>query len=195
MPSSLAATAVSLVASPAAEVDADILFLPVREGEGPAVLLDGIDDASAHAIERAIASKEFQGKPYELFVLPTVGGWKAARVALIGAGRAEDVGLERVRRVASAAALEARKRRFARVAVLNTLLDSPSDSAQAIAEGLVLASYSGDVYKSGDRSGPPAEQTIIVDARASGASLDQAVERGRILAESCNIARDLCNEP
>jgi leucyl aminopeptidase len=117
-------------------------------------------------------------------------------VALIGCGRFEDAGMERLRRVASAAALAARQRRFPRVAFLNRGLENAVDSAQAITEGLVLASYSGDRYKSGERSGPPADQTVVVDRRAADApSLERAVERGRILAESCNIARDLCNEP
>ena len=104
--------------------------------------------------------------------------------------------MERIRRVASAAALAARQRRLLRTAFLNRGLDEPNDSAQAIAEGLVLASYSGDIYKSGERSGPPAEQARDRrPAAPDAAGLERAVERGRILAESCNIARDLCNEP
>ena len=136
-----------------------MLFVPVFEGENPVVLLEGLGDASVQAVSRAIAAREFQAKPYELFILPAVTGWKAARVALIGCGRADDGVMERLRRVASAAALAARQRRLPRVAFLNRGLDNESDSAQAIAEGLVLASFSGDRYKSGERGGPPAEQT------------------------------------
>jgi leucyl aminopeptidase len=65
---------------------------------------------------------------------------------------------------------------------------------QAITEGLVLANFSGDKYKSGERNGPPVEEAVVA-APGGDASLEAAVERGRILAESCNIARDLCNEP
>ena len=196
MASSLVGPVVSVVLSTSADVDTDVLFVPVFEGENPVALLDGLGEASVQAVGRAIAAREFQAKPYELFILPVVTGWRAARVALIGCGRADDAVMERLRRVASAAALAARQRRLGRVAFLNRGLDNESDSAQVIAEGLVLASYSGDLYKSGERGGPPADQTVIVGRRgADRGALERAVDRGRILAESCNIARDLCNEP
>jgi leucyl aminopeptidase len=196
MSSSVTSPAVSLIASSLPQVDTDILFLPVFEGEDPAPLLDGLGEATLAAVSRAVGAKEYQGKPYELFMLPVITGWRAARVALIGLGRVEDVSLERLRRVASAAALAARQRRLVRTAMLNRGLDNPRDSVQAVVEGLVLASYSGDRYKSGERSGPPAEHAMVVHTGGNDtAALEQAVERGRVLAESCNIARDLCNEP
>jgi len=196
MPSSLATQSVSVVTAEASAVETDILFLPVFEGEEPGTLLEGLGEPTSQAVTRAVRAKEFQAKPFELFMLPVVSGWKAARVALIGCGRSADVGMERLRRVAGAAAMAARQRRLPRVAILNRGLDQSADAAQAIAEGLVLASYSGDIYKTGERGGPPAEQTVVVNARQSdAAAVERAVERGRILGESCNIARDLCNEP
>ncbi len=68
---------------------------------------------------------------------------------------------------------------------------------QAIAEGLTLASFSADQYKSQERSGPAAEQMIVVADPGSGpvAVLERAVERGRVLGECSNLARELCNEP
>jgi leucyl aminopeptidase len=192
----LAGPLVNLIASRSADVDTDVLFLPVFEGEDPAPLLDGLDEGIVQAVTRAVQGKEFQAKPYELFILPVVSGWRAARVALIGTGRPQDAGMERLRRVASAAGIAARQRRLARVAFLNHGLENSADSAQAIAEGLVLANYSGDLYKSGERGGPPLERTDIVQPQASdAAALERAIERGRVLAESSNIARDLCNEP
>src|SRR4051812_45163251 len=196
MSSSVAGPVVNLSTSRSADVDTDVLFLPVFEGEEPSALLEGLNEATVQAVERAVSGKEFQAKPYELFLLPAVSGWRAARVALIGCGRTDEASMERLRRVASAAALAARQRRLGHVAVLNRGLENAADSAQAITEGLVLANYSGDRYKSGERGGPPAERAVVVDRGAGdGASLEQAVERGRVLAESCNIARDLCNEP
>jgi leucyl aminopeptidase len=198
MPSSAVTPVPSLTTSPAAAVDTDVLFVPVYEGEDAARLVDGLPESVATALTRAVESKEFQGKPYEIFTVPLgAATWKPARVAAIGCGRPEDASLERLRRVASAAALASRQRRFTRIAVINRGVDKATDSAQAITEGLVLANYSGDRYKSGDRSGPPAEQVQIVEPRGGQEvpALERAVERGRILAESCNLARDLCNEP
>jgi leucyl aminopeptidase len=132
---------------------------------------------------------------YELFVTPVTGGWRAARVALAGAGKAEDYSVERVRRVATTAALGARQRRIARVAFLHRGRIEPVDGVRAAAEGLVLATFTGDVYKSGERGGPPPSQLAIVAGTGDPAALRAAAETGRILGECCNLSRELCNEP
>jgi leucyl aminopeptidase len=64
---------------------------------------------------------------------------------------------------------------------------------QAIAEGLVLAAFSGDVYKSGERSRRRSSRRWSFGTATMRAQA--AVERGRVLGESCNLARELCNEP
>ena len=66
----------------------------------------------------------FEGKPYELFLTPILKGWRATRVALIGAGPALDVNLERLRRLATAGALAARQRHVARIAFVHRPLVS-----------------------------------------------------------------------
>src|SRR3954447_14296646 len=138
MPSSLVTQSVRVLTAEAPAVETDILFLPVFEGEEPGTLLDGLGEPTGQAVVRAVRGKEFQGKPFELFMLPVVSGWKAARVALIGCGHAADVGMDRLRQVGGAAALAARQRRLARVAILNRGLEPAADAAQAITEGLVL---------------------------------------------------------
>ncbi len=176
------------------EVETDVLFVPVFEGEALVSAVPGLDEAADGALKRADDSHEFEGRAYELFLTPLGNEWRAARVALIGAGKAADFDTERLRKVATAAALAARQRRVRRIAFLPR---GSSDAAavQAIAEGLLLASFSGDRYKSSDRSSPPLEEAVIVAGESSDRGLQAAVERGRILGESCNIARDLCNEP
>jgi leucyl aminopeptidase len=158
--------------------------------------LPGLAAATSGAIERALASKEFQGKPYEVFLTPVTTGWRATRVALIGAGPAAGVNLERLRRLATAAALAARQRHVERMAFVHRLPLDGTDAIQVITEGLLLATFSGDRYKSQDKAGPAPEQMAVV-APSGGvvAVLERAMERGRILGESSNLARELCNEP
>jgi leucyl aminopeptidase len=200
-------TAVALSTAPLADVDTDLLILPIFEGEHPLPTMPGLSEATGGAVDRALASREVQGKPYELFLTPVVHGWRAARIALVGCGPLAEFTTERLRRVATAAALGARQRRVARVAFALRPLAEGAAAAQAVAEGLMLAGFSGDNYKSYERSGPPAEQLVVVTTVttvAAGASvgprdseemLEQAVERGRILGECSNMARELCNEP
>jgi leucyl aminopeptidase len=190
--------AVALSTAQLASVDTDLLILPIFEGEHLTGAVTGLADATGGAVDRALASREVQGKPYDLFLTPVVHEWRAERVALIGCGPLADCTTERLRRVATAAALGARQRRVARIAfALRAPVDGAA-AAQAVAEGLMLAAFSGDGYKSHERSGPPAEQIRIVASAETAESedvLERAVERGRILGECSNLARELCNEP
>jgi leucyl aminopeptidase len=197
MVQSASSPVVTLAVSPVAEVQSDLVVLPFFEGESVATAVPGLSDATGGAVDAALASKEIQGKPYELFLTPIVRNWRASRVALIGAGKPGDFTLERLRRVATAAALAARQRRVARIAFVHRLPGSATDAAQVITEGLTLARFSGDRYKSQDKGSAAPEQMLVVvtEGTSSAAALERAVERGRVLAESSNLARDLCNEP
>jgi len=187
--------AVALKSAAPAEVSTDLLFVPIFEGESIATAVAGLDDAAAGALRRAGDTGEFQGRAFELFLTPLSGDWRADRVALIGAGQAADFNIERLRKLAVTAGTTARQRRVRRIAFLNRGAGPAAAAVQAIAEGFVLANFSGDVYKTGERGGPPVDEAVIVASDAGERSLAAAVERGRILGESCNLARDLCNEP
>jgi leucyl aminopeptidase len=189
------AAAVAFKAARPADVDTDILFVPIFEDEDVTAAVPGLDGAAGGALRGAAETGEFRGRSFELFLTPLGGGWRAARVALIGAGKAADFDTERLRKLATAGGLAARQRRVRRLAFLNRGAGDPVVAVQAIAEGLVLAGFSGDSYKSGERSGPPVEQSLVLAGGHDEASLQASVERGRIMGECCNIARDLSNEP
>jgi leucyl aminopeptidase len=184
---------VALASGSLPDIQTDLIVVPVFEGETVATAVAGLDEGTGGALGRAMAGGEFRGRAFEFFLTP-LANWAAARVALIGAGKAADFDTERLRKVATAAALAARQRRIKRIAFVNRGGGEPAMAVQAITEGLVLASFSGDSYKSGERSGPPLEQALVVAGQPDG-SLQAAVERGRVLGDSCNLARDLCNEP
>ncbi len=188
---------VSLITAAAADVETDLLIIPVFDGEEVPADTGGLDEATGGAVSRALASGEAQGRPYELFLTPIASGWRASRVALVGAGKRGEYSTERVRRVAAAAALGAKQRRVRRVAWLHRGDVDLVAAVQAAAEGLVLAAFNSDRYKSGERAGaPPEEMAVVVSNSAADApALEAAVERGRILGECSNLSRELCNEP
>jgi leucyl aminopeptidase len=179
------------------DVATDLIAVPVFEGDDPAADLRALDDATGGALMRALESREIQGRLFDVFITPVTNGWRAARIAFIGAGKRAEYTTERLRRVATTAALQARQRRVQRLAWLNRGDLDLIAAVQAAAEGLVLADFSADRYKSGERSAPPLDQVRILSGDAEGelSALEGAVERGRILGESCNLARELCNEP
>ena len=188
-----AVQAIMLSSTPLSEVDADLVIFPFFDADSFDDV-PGLEAGSGGHIRRAIENRELQGRPYEYFVTP-VAGWKAPRVALVGAGKRAEFDTERLRRVATAAALGARLRRVRRIAwVLRGDIDAAA-AVQASAEGLGLAGFEVDRYKSVERGGPPADVITIVAGRGDSQALEASVERGRILADACNIARELCNEP
>jgi len=178
------------------DIDTDLLIVPAFDGEALAEAVPGLDAATRGEIARALASGEIRGRIYEFFLTSAAGGaWKAARVAIAGAGKSADFTTEHLRRVATAAALAARTRRISRIAfAVRGPLAGP-EAAQAVTEGLLLSTFSVDQYKSGERMGPPAQELAVVVPGADARAVGVAVERGRILGEASNFARELANEP
>jgi leucyl aminopeptidase len=172
-------------------VETDTLVIPVFENDEPADLpeLSGGGDE----IGRVRSSREFTGDLYDLFFVP-LSGWRTRRALLVGAGRREAWDTERARRTATAAASALRKRRIERAAFVVRGADVES-GAQACAEGLVLAEFSNGVYKSRDADTPPLRDVRVVSTSGDPARIARAVERGRVIGESGNICRSLCNEP
>jgi leucyl aminopeptidase len=188
--------AVTLSTAPASHGSSELLVIPVFE-QDDLVDLAGLDGATGGEVSRARTSGEFRGKLYELFFAPAArDGWKPRRVVLVGAGPGKEFTTERLRRIATTAGIAARQRRISRVALLcrpHERVETPL-AAQALAEGIVLANYNGGSYKTGDepRGWVDAVEVVV----PSGAqTLEAAVERGRVLGECSNLARELANEP
>jgi leucyl aminopeptidase len=188
---------IRLLTDSPASIDADLIVFPAFEREDVAAAVPGIDESTRGEISRALASGEIRGRLYEFFVTPAGGEWKPARVAIAGAGSTADFTTERLRKLATASALMARGRRMPRVAFVHRGTIPATDAVQAITEGLVLAGFSVDQYKTGERFGPPAsELAVVIDADAGDASaLAGVLDRGVVLGESSNMARELSNEP
>src|SRR6185436_4909287 len=155
MPSTVSLPAIALSAASPADIDTELLAVPVFEGDGESADLRSLDDATGGALLRALHSQELRGKLYEQFVTPVTNGWRVGRLGFIGAGKRSDFNLERVRRLAAAASLSARDRRVQRFGWLNRGDLPVVKAVQAATEGIVLSAYSSDRYKSGERSAPP----------------------------------------
>src|SRR5260221_714547 len=129
------------------EVAVDLLFVPVFQNEDPLGDLQELDEVAAADIRRAHASGEFHGKPYELFFTGLAGGWKARRLALVGAGKREDADVERLLRVAAACGYCARSRTVESTGFVIADGMDVLVAAQAAADGLSMAEFDGGAYK------------------------------------------------
>ena len=175
--------------------DADIVVVPWFEDDS-ASSVAGVDAATGGEIQRALGTKELSGRLFEIFFASvTDASWKTRRVACVGAGKSAEFGGDVARKVAAASGLAMKQRRIGRVAFVVRTGSSKTDEAeisQAVAEGLTLSEFNAGTYKTSDvPPGKAPEWTVI------GGKLDcsAAVQRGRLLAECSNLARDMANEP
>ncbi len=171
--------------------DAEAVAVPVfRSGLAEV----GIDEAFA-------AARGFEGKLGQSLTLPALagsasidGGPDRLHVA-VGMGDPADLDPHAFRR--AGAALARASSRLSRVAT--TVLDAAAEhgvdrpaAAQALAEGVHLASYRFTTYKSDPT---PSRLDDLVVVGSGGAKVTRGLEVGEKLAAAVCLARDLVNEP
>ncbi|HEY3376082.1 MAG TPA: leucyl aminopeptidase [Armatimonadota bacterium] len=185
------------------QVACDVLIVNLFEGvTHPGGATGAVDQALGGWISDLIAQESFKGKANTVLELPTFGKIPAKRVLVVGLGKAEIFTLEVVRQ---AAASGIKRAKSLKAKTVTTLLHGagiaglPADAcAQAVAEGTLLGGYEFTKYKSVDADDPRAEvaQVIIVEHDAQKVPAVQAgIEKGRIIADATNMARDLATEP
>ena len=199
---------IACTTAPLPGLDVELLIVPWFEGEALGDF-NALDRATNDELSRALSSGEFAARAFDLFVTPLSDpAWKPRRVALIGAGPRAGLSVGLARRLATAAALAARQRRVERLAfVLRPGPPDPSGDvdvagyAQAVVEGLTLAEFSGATYKTVEPPPGPSPRCLLAvpdlpdSSPESVSRIEAAVERGRLLGESSNLARELANEP
>ena len=185
---------IGVTATPSQDVETELLVIPVFEDD---TLEDeaGLDAASGGQVAAARARREFRAKPFDLFVT-SLRGWKAPRVALIGLGPRQECSENGLRRAAVTATLAARQRGITRIAIVDRrgLGLDPARVTQVLAEGVVIGNFDGASYRTTD---PPRVWLEAATLRVSGdaALVRGGLERGLVLGECTNLARELANEP
>lgn len=188
---------IKLATTAAATQAADLVALPVFEGEiggkkGPAAVA-ALSDALGGALEAAAKAEGFKGKAGERLMLHTHGKLKAPRLLVLGLGAAEDGAFDALR---DAAATAARTGGAAKAAVVMPERLDDADGVRAAAEGVVLGSYRFDRYLSDadDPARKPLREATLLGGHATK-DLKAAAALGAEIGEAVNFARDLVNEP
>ena len=191
---------VGVAAGSCAGLQADVLVVPVFEGEaGPGFTM--ADGACGGRLSAAVATRGFLGKPYTTFAASvTQADWRPAWVLAVGLGPRAGADPSRLRRAGTTAALVARDRRWSHLAMVLTGFEATlAEAAQAAAEGLTLAAHYNGVYKSDPDAKPGAAVHTLVApgdlSRDDWEAFEQGVGRGYILGACTNLARSLINEP
>jgi leucyl aminopeptidase len=180
-----------------AEIETECLAVTVvDEGDAstskPRVLSN--DATVRNAAHELISSGEVTGKALETNLIHKPHGLRAKRLLLIGAGKAKGFSTLELRKVAGAAVRFLKPKSIKNFAfVAPDLATGVVDSLKSSVEGLYVADFDPDTYKS-DRK-DQAMQTITVATDADPKVAEEAVREGRAMGESQNFTRVLVNEP
>lgn len=159
-----------------------------------------IDKALSGAVSSLIKSGEIKGKNGEATVIYTLGKLPADRVVIAGLGKQADLTTDKIRGSVAAALRLLRRKNAADIAVAALGVGiagiTAEKSAQAVTEGALLGLYIFRHHITKEpESGEIKTLTIIGRDKTEAAALKRGGDKGKILAEATNIARDMVNEP
>ncbi len=153
-----------------------------------------LDQATGGLLLRLAKGGELNGKPLEMTLVHAPAGLKAERLLLVGAGKKEKFTPADLRKIAGAGLRFLKARGVKRVAFLAREGGATPEAAEAVSEGLLLADFDGDKYKTNKKNNGPVELAILAGWESNN-EIAQAVQRGTIIGESQNFTRELANEP
>jgi leucyl aminopeptidase len=188
---------IQLETQPYSSIQADALVTYVFEGDSK---IDGVvadlDKAMDGRLAALAAGGELNGKPLEMVLVHFPEGLDAKRLLLVGAGKAEKFNVGDPRKIAGSALRYLKSRGVKKFVFLARESQRGPDAAQAAVEGLVLADFESDKYRTEKKNNREIQSVHLAGFDPGlGADLKSAVENGRVIAESANFARDLINEP
>ena len=179
------------------DVEADALVVTIYEGEkADEGALKELDERTGGIVSEMIGTDEMRGKKNDTVYIYKPGNLRAERLLLVGAGKREDFSLDTIRKVAGSAARFLRGKGARSMAILRRSQLEIGNSAQAAVEGVLLGLFEPDMYKTENKEERRIDELILLAANSgSEDALAQGVERGRIIGEAVNFARELSNEP
>ena len=191
------------VAGDITALDTGAVIVNLFEGvTRPGGATGAVDSALDGAITALISDGEIKGKRGEMTLIHTLGKMPSRRVVVAGLGKQEKFSAETVRQVMGTATRFVRKLGVRRAATIAHGAGiggmEPETSGQAIAEGTLQGLYTFRRYKSGkedDEQRELEEVQVVERDDAKVAALQRGLDKGRVLAEATNIARDMGNEP
>jgi leucyl aminopeptidase len=177
-------------------MDTKLLYQPLAQVEADAVAVVLFEEESTPAdlkfaaswLDEIKTSGEFLGKSGELAVLHQPHGIKAKRLVAVGGGKKAAFDSASLRKVSGSTVRTLKQKG---VKSLAWLLEGRE--AEAAVEGAILGNFEPEQHKTSTDNKSLAAFHVI--AAADGAEIEKSFERGIILGDSQNFARELINEP
>jgi leucyl aminopeptidase len=187
---------IQLQTEPYASIAGDALVTYLFETENK---LDGVlaeIDRGMNGRLRSLASSgEINGKALEMTLIHFPQGLAAERLLLVGAGKLDKFAVCDLRKIAGTALRHLKARGIKKFAFLAREGEGHGEGAQAVVQGLILADFESDKYRSDKKNREIQSVSLVGFDGGLGGNLEEAIRHGRAIAEAQNFARDLINEP
>lgn len=179
------------------EVAAEAHVTFVFEGEAPG---DQVPRSLAGATRAEAERRRFKGGKGEILEVPLApAGGERRALLVVGLGKREEIGPERVRFAAAAAARRAQAIRAPRVALslpeAPGELIGPRDLARGILEGVLVGTYRFERFLTDPTRKAWAIERFVLAAGPAAAVARAAVPAAEAIAAAQVLARDLVNGP
>ncbi len=190
--------------------EAKLIFDPPESLATPALvtwlyektpLLEGflarLDQLTSGQLQALIAAGELTGKAGEVLLLHQPRNLPIQRLLLLGAGKPDKFDpASDIRRLAGTAARFLKGRGLTEFTFLVRSAHRTPDAAQWLTEGVWLANFEPGRYKTEKKNDKSIERLHLAGFdRGRERELAQAIQRGEIIANAQNLARELVNEP
>ncbi len=183
-------------------VDA-ILVGIYEDGREKSPLAAEVNRLPGGVLDRVIRRKSFSGKAEQTEILESREMVPAGYFILCGLGRADKAGCEQIRQAMGRGLLRAREMGLKRVGVsaASFIYSSENilaeDAAVAMTEAANLALYRFSKYKVKENGNSKNLEEIrfVEEDKKTVAEVKKGIEKGRIISDSVNLARDLINHP
>ncbi len=177
-------------------VKADLLVLPVLEKKLEEVPLRALDRRLRGKLSERIQKSKFTGAEGSALLYPASGLLPSSHLLLLGMGSAKDVEPDVWRKAGARARREAAGVGAADIALFFAPAESPEQAAAAIVEGMLLASYQFNKYRSNSKPSDAVRQlTFFRPGLSRSAAMDKSIAIVQRTMPGVYLARDLINEP
>jgi leucyl aminopeptidase len=142
---------------------------------------------------KQLAERGFDGRVGQTLVLHGLGG--ASVVVAIGVGAGNSLTPNDARKAAAAFARAAGKVVSLSTTLANLGRGSKANIAQAVVEGIQLATHRYSALKSDKNFASPLREVVLVATAANATAISRGVKDGAVIANAVCTARDFANMP
>ena len=178
------------------KVKTDLLVLPVKEKGLEEEVIRRLDRFLKRRLSEQIKKCKFTGAEGTTLLHSTAGRLPASHLLLVGMGKGHEIEIDSWRKAGAQARKEARRIGADEIAFLLFPEREPETSVGAIVEGVLLASYEFNKYRSDSKPSSSLRAiTLFRPGLKRTAAMDHSVRLTLELTPGVFLARDLVNEP